>query len=176
MATKAKKRRCKGTTKAGKRCGAAPLKPGTVIEGVNASGDFCRPHDPAIPSVTQLTDEDRRRGGEGTRRARPDDILRERIEADLDRWLAPLEAALGEGKPIRTWDGKQHKIVYVGDPKLGMAALKLAFERVYGRPRQQVELTGADGGAVKTELELTDPKVQEALHGLVCAVADTREG
>lgn len=160
---KRKKPRCKGKTKAGKRC-----RNGAAVDGL------CMAH------VPRKVKEERGFGGpqEGSgrpRKPRPDDILRERIEADIDRWLAPLEAALGEGKPIKTWDGKQHKIVYALDPKLGMTAMKLAFERVYGRPRQQVELSGADGGAVKTEIEFSDPKVQEALHGLVCAVADTRE-
>jgi hypothetical protein len=107
---------------------------------------------------------------------RPHELLRERIEGDIDRWLAPLEAALGEGKPIKTWDGHEHQIVYVGDPEMGMKATKLAFSLVYGKPKQPLELSGEGGGAVKTELDFTDPSVQEALHGLVSAVADAREG
>lgn len=178
MATKAKKRRCKGKTKAGKRCRAAALKTGTMIDGVEASGDFCRAHDPAIPSVTQLTTDDRRRGGEATRKPRPDEILRERIEEDIDRWLAPFEAALSSGKPVQMWDAAEgkHRIEYVPDPQLALKAVKLAFDRAFGRARQKVELSGEGGGAVKTELEFSDPDVREALHGLVSAVADAREG
>lgn len=157
------KRRCKGKTKKGTRCKAAPL----------TDSDFCLAHS------DEETRESAGFGGpqEGAgrpRRPRIIEVLQERIEADIDRWLAPLEAALEEGKPVLMWNGpeRKHEIKFVPDPNLGMKALKLALDRAYGRPRQEVELTGQGGGAL--EIEFQDPEVREAMHGLVRAVADAR--
>jgi hypothetical protein len=164
------KRRCKGTTKAGKRCQAPPP----------TGEEFCRAHSPLLPAEARFGSPEQAAqagalGGAAGRRPRVVEVLRERLESDIDRWLAPLEAALGEGKPIQMWDGQErkHTIQYVPDPALGMKALKLALDRVYGRPRQEVEVSGAGGGAV--EFEITNPEVREAMHGLVRAVAAARE-
>lgn len=163
----AKKRpRCKAKTKKGKRCRNAA----TI-------GDVCIAHAPR-----NVKDERGFGGpqpGSGRPRLpRPHEVLRQRIEDDIDRWLAPLEAALGASKPMQTWSASrgEHKIIYVADPELGMKATKLALQLVYGKPKQPLELTGDEGGPVKTEIDFTDPKVREALHGLVGAVADAREG
>ncbi len=164
------KRRCKAKTKRGTRCKVAPL----------TGSDYCRAHDPLLPAEARFGTPEQAAeagalGGAAGRRPRVVEVLRERIEADIDRWLAPLEAALGEGKPIQMWDGQErkHSIEYVPDPALGMKALKLALDRVYGRPRQEVEVSGQGGGAV--EFEITNPEVREAMHGLVRAVAAARE-
>jgi hypothetical protein len=172
MAKRKAKPRCTGTSvTTGKRCKAAPLK-GTKR---------CAAH-PLSPDSTRFGSPEQagaagKLGGR-PRLPRPHEVLRERIENDIDRWLAPLEAALGASKPMQTWSASrgEHKIIYVADPELGMKATKLAMQLVYGKPRQPLELTGDDGGPVKTELDFSDPAVREALHGLVAAVADAREG
>jgi hypothetical protein len=48
------KRTCRGITTRGKPCGANPLKPGTVIEGVTVSGRWCRQHDEDLPDSARI--------------------------------------------------------------------------------------------------------------------------
>jgi hypothetical protein len=169
MATKKKRPRCSAKTKRGTRCRAAPLK-GTKR---------CSAH-PLEPDSARFgsPEQAREAGLQGgrPRLPRPHEVLRERIENDIERWLAPLEAALGAGKPVVVWDGqeRQHHIEFVEDPKLGMQAMKLAFDRVYGRPRQSVEISGSDGGPVRMAAAFDDPELREELHGLVRRVADAR--
>lgn len=176
MATKkAKKRKCHGKNAAGKPCGSPPLKAGTEIKGVVVKGKHCRTHDPDLPDTARI--QGAQPGSGRPRKPTADEILRERLEADIDRWLAPLEAALGAAKPVQMWNGQErkHEMVYVVDPKLGMQALKIALERVYGRPRQQVELSGGDGGPISFEHDLADPDVKEALFSAARAI-DARRG
>lgn len=160
----AEKTRCKAKTKKGKRC-----RNGAVVDGV------CLSHAP------RNVKDERGFGGsqEGSGRPRlprPHEVLREKIEADIESWLAPLIVARGKGKPIKTWDGKQHKIIYVDDPELGMKATKLAFSLVYGKPRQPLEITGEDGGAIELETDLADPAVKEALFDVARAIDARRRG
>jgi hypothetical protein len=77
------KRSCKGTNAQGEPSGASPLKPGTVIEGITVSGDYCRQHDLTLPDSARI-------GGAtpgAARRPMPRavDVLKERIEADIDK-------------------------------------------------------------------------------------------
>lgn len=151
----AAKKKCTAKTKAGKRCRNA-----AVVDGV------CLSHAP------RNVKEERGFGGpqEGSGRPRkptPDDVLRERIEENIDKWLAPLEAALTEGKPVLTWSQAEgeHSIEWVVDPELGMKAMKFAFERAFGRPRQQVELTGDT--EIKVSHDVDDPEVRELAHELL---------
>ncbi len=183
MATKAKKkRRCKvpkSETKSGKPCGAHPLKPGTVIEGVAVSGDYCRSHDPDLPDNARI--QGAQPGAGRPRKVSPDQILRERIEAEVDAWLAPVEAAaLGAERPMQMWDAHEgrHKIVMVADPQLALKAIKFAYERAFGRPRQQIEVAGGGDGAplrISAEL-LTDPELREDLRAVKRRIADARPG
>jgi hypothetical protein len=165
------KRRCKATTKAGKRCKAAPLK----------GKDYCSAHDPDAPGSTRFgsPEQAREAGMQGgrPRSPRPHEELQRRIEEDIDRWLAPFEAALGGGKPMQMWDAEEgkHHIEFVPDPQLALKAVKLAFDRVYGRPRQQFELTGEDGGAVRiSQEEFADPETRKALRELAGKIGDAR--
>lgn len=169
MATK-KQPRCTAKTKSGTRCRRRARK----------GSKQCAFHDPVSTESHRFgTPEQAREAGQlggRPRKPRPDDILRERIEADIDRWLAPLEAALGSGKPVQMWDSARgsHEIEYVIDPALGMKAMKLAFERVYGKPRQSIDLAGADGGVLKVAHVFEDDEIRGEMHGLLSRVAAAR--
>lgn len=162
------KRRCTAKTKQGKRCRNGPV----------ARHEQCIAHLPRTVKDS-LGFGGPQEGSGPPRLPRPHEELRRRIEQDIDRWLAPLEAALSTSKPVVMWDQAEgrHRIELVSDPELGMKAMKLAFDRVYGRPRQQVELTGEDGGAVRiSEETFADPKIREGLHELVRRVGAARAG
>lgn len=162
----AKRPRCTAKTKAGKRCSRY------AMEG----GETCIAHAQRNQKVSRGFGGPQEGSGR-PRRPHIVEVLRERIEADIERWLAPLEAALAAGKPVVMWDGEErkHHIEYVPDPALGMKALKLALDRVYGRPLQEVELSGGIENQVRlTDETFADPELREALHDVVCRVADAR--
>lgn len=181
MATKKQsKRKCHGRTVKGTPCRATPLRKGTEIGGVKVKGKHCRRHDPDIPDSARFgTKEQAKAAGDmggRPRKPRPDDVLRQRIEENIDRWLQPLEDALGQGKPVQMWDGdeRKHHIEFVPDPALAMKAMKFAFERVYGKPRQAIDLAGADGGTLQVSHVFEDDELREEMHGLVGRVAAAR--
>ena len=167
------RRTCKGEKANGKPCRAHPLRPGTVVESVKVSGEYCRAHDLALPSKTQLTREDRAKGGEATRKPRPTEVMRRLVEEHVEAVLAPHFRTLGYDL-VR--DEKTDELTIVANPEGGaklygeskdgdirlttiddlgahIAAAEKLLDRVYGRPRQTTELSGPGGG--KPEIEVT---------------------
>lgn len=166
----AAKRTCKGKTKKGKPCGAAPLKPGTVLDGVSVSGNFCRQHDPDLPDSARI-------GGAQPGAGRPrvpttTEVLRQIVTDHAVEILRPHFRVLGyelevkpqeeDGKrivlvPLKGGGAKLHGESREGVVKMSehedlgaqMAAAEKLLDRALGRPKQSTELTGAGGGPVE---------------------------
>jgi hypothetical protein len=104
--------RCTATSRAGKPCGAVPLK-GT---------DRCLAHSDE-KTRESVGFGGRQEGAGRPRHRRPSEALRERVEGDVERWLAPFEAALGA-------------VTVTGAPdhRLRIMAAERVLDRVYGRP------------------------------------------
>ncbi len=145
------KRQCQGERKAGGPCGANPVRQGTVIAGVTCSGKWCIHHDPDLPESARI-------GGKQPGAGRPPapravDVLRERIEANIDRVILPLfdalDAAGGFSVKYKNVDGEDC-IEFVPHPDHGvrLKAVGELLDRAYGKPKQQTELSGPDGGPV----------------------------
>jgi hypothetical protein len=142
---------CIGTTKTGKPCDGNPMK----------GREVCVAH------VDDKTKESLRFGGAqpGAGRPRlpkPMDLARQMVEAHAVALLRPDFKALGfflhdDGSVTELSSGAV--VVYQGEATeiedLGAqsAAAHRLFDRVYGKPRQQTELTGADGGPVEVVVE-----------------------
>ena len=103
---------CSSITGSGQQCRAAPLQ----------GSDRCLAHS------DQKTRDSTGFGGAQPGAGRPTapratDVLKERVEAELDRWLAPFEDALGavssSGEP---------------DHRTRMSAASQVLDRVYGKP------------------------------------------
>lgn len=176
MATKAKRRRCKGKTKAGKRCKAAPLK----------DGDFCLAHsDELTRAATGFGGpENGAKGGAAGRIPRIREQMQRQVEEHLHRLIRPYLLALGidvddEGNFI----GYSEGAVVVGKDKEGgvwtsqvldlgaqISAAEAITNRLEGRPVNTTELTGAGGGPIEMEGDLADPKVKEALFDVARAI------
>jgi hypothetical protein len=167
------KRDCKGENAKGGPCGAHPLKPGTVIEGVTVKGEHCRRHDPDLPDHARFGSHAQAKaaGEQGGRppMPKPTDIARTLIEANelaLQRpyWLAlGYDVVLGKGGPelvtIPTGGVKVHGeskdgTIVVSD-HLDLNAMQEAAERlwnrVYGKPKQSTEISGPGGGPIEHE-------------------------
>ncbi len=129
-------------TKSGKPCGAHPLRPGTVIEGVKVSGDYCRGHDPTLPSRTQLRAEDRAKGGKAKRIPKLSELLRKRVEAQADEILDKLFAMLDAERAVVVGNGPKARVEFVPDMELVLRVIREIFDRAEGRPKSVSEFTG----------------------------------
>lgn len=139
------KRACAGTTKAGKPCRAPALK----------DTGYCMVHGP------EEVRESKGFGGpqEGAGRPRTPrvvDVLRERIERDIDKWLKVYEDALGASRPLGVGSGEDFHVVDVEDHATRLRALADAFDRAFGKPKQATELSGPDGAPVQVEGDAPD--------------------
>jgi hypothetical protein len=140
------KRRCKAKTLKGKPCQANPLKKGTVIDGTTVSGNWCRQHDKDLPDSSRI-------GGAQPGAGRPPspravDVLRERIEQEIDQVLDPLWDALGAEAGFTVGWGEHAFLEMLPDHKTRIAAVRELLDRGYGRPKQATEITTPDGGAL----------------------------
>lgn len=146
-------RTCNGTTKKGTPCKATPLKSGSVIDDITVKGRHCRAHDPDLPasarfgSRAQATEA----GKQGGRPKNPRvvDVLKERFEAEVEDYLAVLRDALTAEEAVTIGYGEHAYMELLPDHRTRLKALEIAFDRVYGRPKQQTELTGAEGGPIE---------------------------
>jgi len=133
-----------------------------MIEGVAASGEFCRGHDPDLPRKTQLTAEDRAKGGAATRKVKPMEIEKRLLENYAIAWMRPYWRILGfdvhlddDGELALTelpeGGAKLHGesrdgVVRVSDHDdlaAQMAAAEKLRDRVFGRPTSRSQFEGA---------------------------------
>lgn len=124
---------CTGTTRSGNPCSAFVLK----------GRDVCLAHaDPETRASTGFIANN----GKGGRPPNPRavDVLRERVEAEIDRVITPLFDAL---EAERNWTDDTGSHV-TPDHGLRLAAVRELLDRVYGKPKQTQELTGPAGGPI----------------------------
>ena len=130
--------RCTATTKAGDPCSAAPM----------TGRETCMAHaDLETRKAVGFVAEAGAAGRPPKRRAI--DVLREKVENEIDLWLKPFSDALGATDML---GGPDHKT--------RMRAADSVLDRVYGKPTQRNELSGADGAALPTWLLLVAPSAQ----------------
>lgn len=174
------KRTCHSKTKAGKPCGANPLKPGTVIEGVKVSGKWCRQHDQDLPSSAKL-DRTRTREQMGGRpkKPTPTEVERKLIEANIVALERPYWRTLGydvllgeDGPYLVELEGGGAKLF--GESKDGyinvstvddlgamIAAAEKLRDRVYGKPKQSSEVTVITQDAIDVAIERMERELAE---------------
>lgn len=150
------RRQCKGETRRGRPCSVSPLTAaGAAKLGLPAEDqDWCRAHHPDLPesarfgSRAQATEAGNLGGRPRTPRVV--DVIKERIEEEVDQIVGALMDALGASEGIAVAvKGGGATLVEVPDHRTRIAAARELLDRAYGRPKQQTELTGADGGPVE---------------------------
>lgn len=145
-------RQCKGTTRKGGACGAPPLKPGTLIDDVAVSGNWCRQHDEDLPASARI-------GGAQPGGGRPKQPtateayaaeLHRRVGEHIDQLVGRLvDIALDAERTVVVGTGPNARTEIAPDQGLQLAALRELNDRILGRPKQQTEVTGAGGGPVE---------------------------
>lgn len=111
-------------------------------------------------------------GGGRPRKPRAVDVLRERIEADIDRWLKPLEDGLTADRGVVVGDGPTAHVEFFEDHRTRIKAHREAFDRAFGKPTQPTR-EEKTGDALDREIErllteverLTEELAKERLNG-----------
>jgi hypothetical protein len=133
------KRACKGTTTKGKPCGAVPLKPGTLIDGVTVTGEWCRQHDLNLPDSARI-------GGATQGAGRPPKPrVIDVILASITERAGEIDAGLWEAtkaeRGVVVGSGENAALEMVPDWPTRLAAYRELMDRGHGRPRQVAEVT-----------------------------------
>lgn len=137
-----KKTKCAGTNKAGKPCGAWPVK----------GEKFCMGH------LDRKKKEELGFGGAQEGSGRPKnprviDVLKVRLEERADEIIdVYLEAARASTVTIEEFvneDGEtEMRAVEVPDHAMRLKAVEALHDRAYGKPKQVSEITGPEGGPI----------------------------
>lgn len=152
---------CEATTVLGKACRGRPFAEGEDVQGVEVSGRWCRAHDPDIPDTARIAG---RQPGAGRppRVGSPLALLRDAIETDPLLVLRPYLRAAGldievhrepggkirlqliEGsEAVKIWASSKDGDIFVStydDLEGMMKAVERLLDRVYGKPKQGMEI------------------------------------
>lgn len=134
-------RRCKAKTKAGKRCKANSQK----------DREVCIAHD------------EERRGSVGFGGAQPGsgrprkpkviEVLRERIEENIDFWLQPLVDGITADAAKVVGDGEHARLEFHADHPTRIKAQREALDRAFGKAAQSVDVKhSAEESQLDTEI------------------------
>lgn len=131
-------RRCHAITKAGKACKAYP------VEGT----DHCLAHsDAETRASVGFVAEAGILGGRPPA-PRAVDLVRERVEAEIEEWYQVLLDARGAMKAVVVGHGDDAEIEHVPDHPVRLAAFREVMDRAYGKPKQATEVSGPGGGPI----------------------------
>jgi hypothetical protein len=161
MATRKRKRTCTGTTKKGAPCKAAPLK----------GQRTCLAH--ADEKTRDFTGFGGTQPGAGRPRL---PRVHERMAAWMDEHLEEVFAPYREAIAGAVVHGfYQGEFVLTDHPDLAarIAAAEKLQDRIYGKPRQALEVSGGGGGPVEQEVVLDDAS-RELIGELLRRRARTR--
>lgn len=156
--------RCVAITKKGKPCRAAKviLKD---LEGNPIRYRVCLGHLMALAGPAKIRD---RHGydpaKQGGRPPRPNalEVLRHKVEVELgiDKVLQPLIDGLEAKRALVVGNGPHAYVEMVSDIDLSMKASDKLLDRVYGKPRQAMELTGSGGGPISIDVPTDEERAK----------------
>lgn len=126
--------RCDAITKKGKQCTRAAL------EG----------HATCLSHASKEVKESRGFGGAQKGAGRPKqprvvDLLREKLDEHADQVLQVFVDAMTADRGVVVGNGPEAHVEYVPDHPTRIRAAESYLDRVVGKPRQAVEVTGAEG-------------------------------
>lgn len=150
------KRRCTAKTKAGKRCRNQPL----------AGTDLCIAHQPR--KVKDSLGFGGPQPGSGRpRHPRVIEVLRDRVDADVDAIVDVYVDALGAERSLVVGSGEFASIETAPDHQVRLKAADALLDRAHGRPVQVTQITGAEGPPVRVSADVDNPEVRELAHELL---------
>jgi hypothetical protein len=163
------KPRCPETTKKGTPCQANP----------RADTGKCNAHSPK--EVQESSGFGGPQSGSGRPRTpRVVDVIRERIEQDMEPVISALVDALNADSGLVVGNGAQARVEFEPDHKTRIAAARELLDRAYGKAKQISEVSGPEGGPIHTEGTVQpgpaylSEGVQEAAARLLAEAAEAR--
>lgn len=155
-----RRRRCTAKTVAGKRCKAWPLHGTKRCAAHPLDPDSARFGSPEQAAAAG------KQGGR-PRLPRPHEVLREKLEGEIEKWLKPYEDGLQAMRGIVVDGGLE----YVPDHKARMQAVREPLDRVYGKPKQQLEIGGSET-PISAEIVAVDAReAADAAHDFLRRIA-----
>jgi len=135
---------CKATTKAGKPCKAAPL----------TDTDFCLAHSDAETRESAGFVAD---NGFGGRKRLPKEVeLYEKVWlANQPKLTEALERGITATRHVVVGNGPTARVEEVPDIPTQIKSVEIITDRLAGKPRQAMELSGSEGGPI--EFQGIDP-------------------
>lgn len=135
------------------RC-TATTKRGTPCQSPRLSGfDVCIGHAPKAEKAKRGFGgaENGKAGGHARRHPKLVERLAEKVEAELDEWLAPLIRAREATRVVVVGNGPNAWTEEHPDIPTQLKATAEVFDRLVGKPKQTQEISGPDGGPLQTE-------------------------
>lgn len=162
--------RCHGTSKkTGERCKAAKVilvdTEGQPIRYRLCLGHLCAAVDPKKIKERHGFDP-RNHGNKGGGRPRKPtalDVLRHKVEQELglDKVLEPYIKGLDAERALVVGNGPKARIEMAPDTELAMKATDRILDRIYGKPRQAMELTGSGGGPISVDIPTDEDRQRQ---------------
>lgn len=160
--------RCHGISKkTGERCRAAKVTL-TTVDGEVKRYKLCLGH--LLKAVGPAKIEERfgiklsgNRGGRRPRKPSAIEMLRHKAEEEYgtDAILAPYFEGLTAERALVVGNGPSAFVEMVPDIELSMKATDRILDRVYGKARQAMELTGAGGGAIQIDVPTDEERAAQ---------------
>lgn len=130
MTTQTAKRACHGTSKNG-----SPCRNTAILED-----GYCVAHTPNLADSRRLK-PGKQPGAGRPRKPRAIDVLKERLEDEIDETLAVLFDARHATRSVVVGNGPTAHVEVVEDNQTRMAAIREIFDRAYGKSKQFSEVT-----------------------------------
>lgn len=154
---------CTGTTRAGVDCPQFAQR--VTIRGKRYQLKTCVMH--ASPAIQKELGIGEHPGGRPPKVSAPD-IMRERFEAEAVRYLKPYEEALEAMRAVVVGNGASAHIQMVEDVTTRLKAAEAIMDRVFGRPKQ-----GIDIGGGLTPVEISIPQDDQRKQDVAAILAES---
>jgi hypothetical protein len=157
--------RCESLTLGGRPC---PNSKVTVTLPVRSNGEVTEKRVRLKTCLAHAPEKVRRAAGFmghglGGRKKKPPlpQVMREMVEQRAGEVMQPYFDGLTALRPVVVGNGPHARLRMVEDPSVRLRAADAVFDRVYGKPKQTTELTGADGAAIAVHVPSQEERARE---------------
>lgn len=130
------------------KCIATTKDNNPCSRGRYGDSEYCWSHQPEEVKAAKGFGG-KQEGSGRKRKPRVVDVIRELVEEDDSGVISALWDALAAERGVVVGNGPSAHVEYVPDHSARIAAAREILDRGYGKPKQQTELSGPEGGPVE---------------------------